>query len=106
LLFHSFFPSDSVTVLGLKKDFFRQLLEMAVKNSFFPFDSLIYHQIDGVAMGSPLGPILANIFLAYREKSGWKSVPLVLDLFFIDDMSMILFCCLKIKIRLHFLLII
>ena len=28
----------------------------------------MYEQVDGVAMGSPLGPILANIFMAHIEK--------------------------------------
>ena len=30
----------------------------------FSFDDIMYRQIDGVAMGSPLGPVLANISLA------------------------------------------
>ena len=32
------------------------------------FDCSIYQQIDGVAMGSPLGPSLANTFLAHYEQ--------------------------------------
>ena len=27
----------------------------------------MFHQIDGVGMGSSLGPVLANVFMGYRE---------------------------------------
>ena len=33
----------------------------------FSFNDMLYRQIDGVAMGSPLGPNLANVFLGYCE---------------------------------------
>ena len=36
---------------------------MPVKNYKFSFNFYIYKQIDGVAMGSPLEPILAYILL-------------------------------------------
>ena len=35
----------------------------------FSFDNDMYDQIDGVAMGSLLAPILANLFMGYCEKS-------------------------------------
>ena len=34
----------------------------------FIFNEKLYKQINGVAMGSPLGPTLANIFLGYYER--------------------------------------
>ena len=33
------------------------------------FDGKFYAQIDGVAMGSPLGPVSANIFMCHFEES-------------------------------------
>ena len=53
---------------GFNRDQFRKLLSLAVKNSFFLFNDKYYEQIDGVAMGSPLGPTIANIFLCYWEE--------------------------------------
>ena len=35
----------------------------------FQYDGKIYRQVNGVAMGSPLGPVLANIFMVELEKS-------------------------------------
>ena len=43
-------------------------LEFATKKSHFLFDDQYYDQIDGVAMDSPLGPVLANIFLCHFEE--------------------------------------
>ena len=39
-----------------------------MKESFFIFDETFYKQLDGVAIGSPLGPTLANSFLWHHEK--------------------------------------
>ena len=47
---------------------FKKLLEFATKKSHFIFDSKYYDQIDGVAMGSPLGPLLAITFLCVTLK--------------------------------------
>ena len=42
---------------------------MTVKNCHFLFDGKVYHQKDGVAMGSPLGLLFANIFLSFHERT-------------------------------------
>ena len=56
-----------IIVDGLRKKDFRKLLTLATSESFILFDGMYYKQIDGVAMGSPLGPTLANIFLGHNE---------------------------------------
>lgn len=40
----------------------------ATMKTNFLFQGEMYDQIDGVAMGSPLAPILANIFMGFHEK--------------------------------------
>ena len=50
----------------MKKHIFVKLLRLACEGLFFYKDCL-YKQIDGVAMGSPLGPTIANFFLAHIE---------------------------------------
>ena len=59
---------DNPIVDGLNKSEFKQLLTLATTESFILFNGSYYRQIDGVAMGSPLGPTLANIFLGYNEE--------------------------------------
>ena len=60
---------------GFSRENFKKLLSFAVKNSFFLFNGTYYEQVDGVAMGSPLGPTLANIFLCYWEEIWIQKCP-------------------------------
>ena len=63
------------TVECFTKSELKQLLCFATKESYFIFNGLLYKQTDGVAMGSPLGPSLANAFLSYHEKNWLNSCP-------------------------------
>ena len=46
----------------------KDLLVFATKGNHFVFDGQYYDQVDGVAMGSPLGPVLANIFVCHFQE--------------------------------------
>ena len=54
---------------NLQKDQLVKLLEIATTSQLFQFDSLLYEQTDGVAMGSPLGPLMANVFMCHLEEN-------------------------------------
>ena len=43
------------------------LLHLCTKEVLFSFNGNLYQQIDGIAMGSPLGSIIANIFMCQLE---------------------------------------
>ena len=61
---------NSNIVHGLNKSEFNDLLSLAIKELYFIFNNILYKQIDGVAIGSPLGPSLANAVLA-QHKQNW-----------------------------------
>ena len=69
-----FFESDS-TVYSLNKKEITEMLSLTTKESIILFDMEFYSQIDGVAMGSPLGPTLANVFLCHHEKKWLNDCP-------------------------------
>ena len=46
-----------------------------MKDVLFIFNEKLYKQINGVAMGSLLGPTLANIFLGYHERRWLDNCP-------------------------------
>lgn len=52
---------------GFKRDELQRLLTICTQESHFQFDGNYYDQVDGVAMGSPLGPLFANVFMANFE---------------------------------------
>ena len=58
-------PNLNITRKELKK-----LFLFVTSQTHFMFNSKFYNQIDGVTMGSPLAPVLANIFMGFHE-SKW-----------------------------------
>ena len=46
-----------------------------MSESLILFDQQFYKQHDGVTMGFPLGPTIANVFLCYHEKICLQSCP-------------------------------
>ena len=51
----------------IPEETFRELMLNATQGVEFSFNNQIYKQLAGVAMGSPLGPALANIFTSFHE---------------------------------------
>ena len=47
-------------------------LTLLLVKHIFLFKGKFYDQIDGVVMGSPLAPVLANVFMGHCEKE-WLS---------------------------------
>lgn len=62
------YSEKSKKVPPVEKDVFKRLLEIATGGMFLYKDKL-FKQIDGVAMGGPLGPSLANFFLGHIEEN-------------------------------------
>ena len=51
-------------------------MSTGAKEPCFIFDNSLYRQIGGAAMGSPLGPSLANAFPCHYEKEWLDSCPI------------------------------
>ena len=60
----------------VNNDEITKLVEICLKSTFFIFRGEVFEQKEGVAMGSPLSPIVANIFMEKLEKYSIYSFPL------------------------------
>ena len=75
-------------VNGLDRHQLRKLLVICTQKAHFQFKGNFFDQIDGVAMGCPLGPTFAEMFMAYFEEKYMKTIEehgVVLWLRFVDD---------------------
>ena len=51
------------------------LLEFCLTNTYFLFQGKYYEQVQGAAMGSPISPLIANIFMEKFEVQALSSIP-------------------------------
>ena len=51
------------------------LLEFCLKNTYFLFQGKYYEQVHGAAMGSPISPLIANLFMEEFEVKALSTAP-------------------------------
>ena len=59
--------NDDPMARSFPRNIFVKLMQLATSSVEISFNNNMHRQLDGVAMGSPLGPALANIFVGYQE---------------------------------------
>ena len=65
------YSDKSLSIPSFPKNTFIQLLKLAT-GGLFMYKDIFIQQKDGVSMGNPLGPTMANFFMAYLEKNYFK----------------------------------
>ena len=98
------FKSSQTDLWHNKQQVLERLL-LTTKENVLLFGQKSRSQIDGVAMGSPLGPTLDNIFLCHHETT-WLKNSLKSFKCIIKDTLMTFLCCLKIRNNFYDLIII
>ena len=68
LISNKIYSSDSLARPPFPKTVFVKLLKFST-SGLFMYKNSLFRQVDGVAMGSPLGPSIANFFLGHLEEN-------------------------------------
>ena len=49
-----------------------QLIELCLRTMYFQFEDKFYEQSEGAAMGSPLSPVIAYLYMEYVSICTWS----------------------------------
>ena len=65
----------------------RDLLAICLNTTYFVFQGVIYTQVEGAAMGSPVSPIVANLYMEWFEEHAINTFPYELTIWkrYVDD---------------------
>ena len=50
-----------------------ELLGFCLHNTYFSFQNKFYEQVEGAVMGSPISPIVANLYMSHFERKALRS---------------------------------
>jgi hypothetical protein len=59
---------EKIQHFNLKIEVIMELLEVCMRTTYFQVDDKFYEQKEGMAMGSPLSPVVSNIFMETFEQ--------------------------------------
>ena len=79
---------ENSTDIKFTKREVRKIFRIATSQTHFTFNGRIFDQIDGVTMGSPLAPVLANLFMGFHEQNWIEKATNVKPMFYkryLDD---------------------
>ncbi|XP_066952240.1 uncharacterized protein [Macrobrachium rosenbergii] len=76
IILDKLFPTLDSSYHNFSRSHFKMFLELAVLDTAFIFNGVLFRQIEGMAMGSPLGPTFANIFMCSLEEQLLDECPL------------------------------
>ena len=80
--------TEGNTKLKFSKVELLKMFSIATSQTHFLFNGKVFDQMDGVAMGSPLAPVLTNLFLRRHENTWLKNYQDHSNLFYrryVDD---------------------
>ena len=66
---------DNLDTASLTIDSLIQLTESCIESTYFTWGNKVYEQLQGLPMGSPLSPILTEIYMSNFEETALQSAP-------------------------------
>ncbi len=69
-----------------------ELLELCLRSTYFAYEGQMFSQVEGAAMGSPVSPIVTNIFMQWFEETALDTFPYEITLWkrYVDDTIVVL----------------